>query len=842
MNDTAFLGLVYNAALLLSLALVFDLASLRWGTWQSSVRQVVIGIILGAIGIAVMLTPWHFAPGIIFDTRSVLLGISGLFFGTIPTLILMGMTATVRLYMGGTAAAAGAGVIITTGLIGIAWRRMRRRPLTEISGKELYLFGIVIHLDMLALMLTLPWPTAVSVLSKITLPVLIIYPVGTALLGTLMVSRLRRDATTEALKTNEQNFRAIADYTAGWEMWYGPEGRLRWINPSVERLTGYNVRECLNHPDYPWFMIHPDDRQELRRLAEEELRSSNNGRELEFRYIRKDGATRWGAKTWQLIYDDAGRPLGCRVSVRDITERMQIEEALRESEARYRELVENANSIIIRMNRDGKFTYFNEFAQRFFGYEPGEIVGQSAVGTIVPETESSGRDLRAMILDVVAFPERYATNINENILRDGTRVWILWTNKPLFEATGQVREILCVGSDITERIKAEKETEKLQSQLVQAQKMESVGRLAGGVAHDFNNMLTVILGNLAMMMEELPPGNPLRENLEEIQKCAQRSAELTRQLLAFARKQAVVPKVLDLNSTVEGMLMMLRRLIGEDIELVWLPGANLWPVKIDPSQIDQVLANLCVNARDAIGGVGKVTIETGTATFDEAHVSDHSDTMSGEYVLLAISDNGCGMDKEVLGHIFEPFFTTKEVGQGTGLGLATVYGIVKQNQGFIIASSEPGCGTTFKLYLPRHAAEAAQAHEHGPAQPAVCGHETILLVEDEPSILMVGRRVIESLGYKVLTAGTPGEALQLARQHGDEIQLLLTDVVMPEMNGRELAKQILALYPGIKHLYMSGYTADVIAHHGVLNEDIHFIQKPFSKQDLAEKLREALMD
>jgi nitrogen-specific signal transduction histidine kinase/CheY-like chemotaxis protein len=394
--------------------------------------------------------------------------------------------------------------------------------------------------------------------------------------------------------------------------------------------------------------------------------------------------------------------------------------------------------------------------------------------------------------------------------------------------------------DITERKRAEAERENLQSQLSQAQKMESVGRLAGGVAHDFNNMLGIILGYADMILEQMDPDHPFHDKLMEIRKAGERSADLTRQLLAFARKQTVAPKVIDLNNTLEGMLKLLMRLIGEDIDLAWRPGKEVWPVHIDPAQVDQILANLCVNARDAINGVGKVTIETGNAVFDEDYCSVNTGFVPGEYAMLAVSDNGCGMDAETLSHLFEPFFTTKALGKGTGLGLATVYGVVMQNNGFINVYSEPGQGTTFKIYLRRHLAKAVSLTEKEPDRAGLRGHETVLLVEDEPAILRMTILMLEREGYTVIAAGVPGEAIRLANEHSGDIHLLMTDVVMPEMNGRDLAKNILSLYPHLKCLFMSGYTANVIAHHGVLNEGVNFIQKPFSLKDLGTKLREVL--
>ncbi len=390
------------------------------------------------------------------------------------------------------------------------------------------------------------------------------------------------------------------------------------------------------------------------------------------------------------------------------------------------------------------------------------------------------------------------------------------------------------------RERSERERKALGEQLVQAQKLESIGRLAGGVAHDFNNMLGVIIGYAEMALDEVGAADPLRVYLDEIFKAARRSSDISRQLLAFARKQTISPKVLDVNETVEGMLKMLRRLIGEDIDLAWLPKADLWKVSMDPSQIDQILANLCVNARDAISGVGKVTIETGKVSFDEAYCSVHAGFVPGEFVLLAVSDSGCGMDKETLANIFEPFFTTKGIEQGTGLGLATVYGIVKQNNGFINVYSEPGKGTSIKIYLPRHIGEPAEEKAAGEPEIPHGRNETILLVDDERAMLDMARKMLERLGYRVLAAGTPGEAIGLAQDHSGRIDLLITDVVMPEMNGRDMSERLQSFHPNLKTLFMSGYTANVIAHRGVLDEGMHFIQKPLSMKGLALRVRDLL--
>ena len=415
---------------------------------------------------------------------------------------------------------------------------------------------------------------------------------------------------------------------------------------------------------------------------------------------------------------------------------------------------------------------------------------------------------------------------------------VLWSAE-IIQMNG-FQYVLASAMDVTEQRRAAAEKEALETQLIQAQKMEAVGRLAGGVAHDFNNMLAVILGNVEMALDSVASDQPLHAELREIHKAAERSADLTRQLLAFARKQTVAPKVLDMNETVEGMLKMLRRLIGEHIELAFQPGEDAGRVKMDPSQIDQILVNLCVNARDAIGDGGTLTIRTADVVVDEAACAGQEGAVPGRYVRLEVRDNGCGMDSETLAHLFEPFYTTKGIGQGTGLGLCTVYGIVKQNNGFIGVESAVGQGTVFSLYMPRFAAEESAGAAPPVQDASVPGHETILLVEDEPSILSMVRSLLERRGYTVLAVGSPGEALRLVQGLRGKIDLLVTDVVMPEMNGRELARTLRLVQPEMKRLYMSGYAADLLAQRGILEDSLNFIHKPFTVAEFEKRVREAL--
>jgi PAS domain S-box-containing protein len=516
--------------------------------------------------------------------------------------------------------------------------------------------------------------------------------------------------------------------------------------------------------------------------------------------------------------------------------RIEMEASLRNSERQFRLLVESAPDAIF-IQAEGRFAYLNHAALDLFGVADRErLVGKPVLEQFHPDC----RDSVCERIRILREEKKAVPRIVEVCLRmDGSPVDVEASAVP-FEYAGQAGALVFL-RDITESVKAQNREKKLEEQLYQAQKIESIGRLAGGVAHDFNNMLSIIIGNAELALEKTDPATPLAADITEILKAAQRSAKITSQLLAFSRQQPISPKVVDLNDAMESMLKMIQRLIGEDIELAWLPEPELWQVKIDPSQIDQIMANLCVNARDAINGVGAITIETGNIQFDEAYVLSHEGFVPGEYVMIAVSDDGCGMTKETADKLFEPFFTTKEIGRGTGLGMATVYGIVKQNEGFINVYSEPGKGTAIRIYLRRYQGKIEEEHRDiSPTLPESQG-ETLLLVEDDPSILKLVRKMLDSLGYKTLTASTPREAISVAGKHPETIHLLITDVVMPGMNGRELANELRSFFhPELKTLFMSGYTANVIVHRGVLQEGVHFIPKPFSKKELATKIRETL--
>ncbi len=520
-------------------------------------------------------------------------------------------------------------------------------------------------------------------------------------------------------------------------------------------------------------------------------------------------------------------------AVREVLDKVKVQrekEHLEEERARLMSAVEQAGEMFIVTDIFGSILYVNPAFEEVTGYCREEVIGKNPR---ILKSGVQGPDFYRQMWETLKQGRIWRGRL-VNRRKDGTHYTEDAVISPVRDASGRIVHYSAVKRDISDHLKS---SEMLQ----QAQKMESVGRLAGGVAHDYNNMLSVILGYTELAMERVTPEDPIYEDLQEILNAARRSADITRQLLAFARKQSVAPVTLDINDTVEGMLRMLRRLIGEDIDLVWLPSAGIWPVRMDPTQLDQILANLCVNARDAIDGVGNLTIETRNATFDREFCEAHAGYLEGDYVLLTVSDDGRGMDRETLIHVFEPFFTTKNMGEGTGLGLAMVYGVVKQNNGFIQVYSEVGDGTSFRIYLPRHKGDVVSVTQVNPDDDIPGGRgETVLLVEDEPSIRRVAQLILEKLGYRVTIAETPGEALHLAVSRPQNFDLLMTDVVMPEMNGRTLADQIQQACPGTRTLFMSGYTSNTIAQHGVLEEGMNFIQKPFTKKALAVAVRKAL--
>jgi two-component system cell cycle sensor histidine kinase/response regulator CckA len=637
-----------------------------------------------------------------------------------------------------------------------------------------------------------------------------------------------RKKVAAALRASERRYRELAEMLPLAVCEVDLAGHIAYANRRAFDLFGYCPEDLAQ--DFTILdMVDPCDRQRAAanaRRVQEEDKSPSDG--TEYLGLRKNRTT-----FPMIVYSSpllsGGKPVGMLSVITDIRDRKLAEERIRTMA----DMLDTAPNAITVHDFNGRFLYANRKASTMHGYKPEDFLELKLSEVDVPES--------AVLIEqrMQTIREKGEAVFEVGHLRkDGTKLPLEVYVKKV-EWAGQ-SAILSIGTDISERRRNEEERALLQEQLTQAQKLESIGRLAGGVAHDFNNMLGVILGHVELALEQVTPGHPIRDDLEEIQKAAQHSADITRRLLTFARRQTVAPEVLDINRTVGGMLKMIRRLIGEDIELVWVPGADLPSIRMDPTQIDQILANLCVNARDAIAGVGKLVIETAKVDFGEDYRSSHPDFSPGSYVMLSVRDDGCGMGKEILGHIFEPFFTTKGQGKGTGLGLATVFGIVKQNHGFIRVATKAEQGSTFRIYLPVFEGTAAPLQAHEKPGKTAGGGETVLLVEDEAAILNLAKAILQKLGYKVLAVATPREAIQTAKACGNAIDLLITDIVMPEMNGRDLAAHIRKSMPDLKCLFMSGYTAELIAPNGELGEGMSFIQKPFTIQQLAARVEETL--
>lgn len=640
-----------------------------------------------------------------------------------------------------------------------------------------------------------------------------------------------RKQTEEALRLSEERFRLTFQASPdAVNINRLVDGLYVEVNEGFCKLTGFSREEVVGKTSAEMNIWHnPDDRLVLVQGLRE--KGSYNGLEAKFR--RKDGRIAHGRMSARVIQLN-GIPHILSVT-RDVTDETEAIAALSDNKNLLDSILRTAPTAIgVVSNR--VFIMVNDRICTMTGYSKEELLGRSSRMLYQDDAEYEKVGLEK-------YRQISASGIGSVETRwqckTGEAIDILLSSSPL-DPVNLALGVTFTALDISEGKRAAVDKEKLQAQLAQAQKMDAVGRLAGGIAHDFNNMLGVILGRAEMLVAKTDPEGELFKELQEISKAAKRSADLTRQLLAFARQQTINPKVLDLNHTLKSMLLLLRRLIGENIELAWRPGRMLPSIKMDPSQLDQILANLCINARDAISGVGKIILETDTVTLDEEYCATRSGCVPGRYVLLVVSDNGVGMAKDVQEKIFEPFFTTKNLGKGTGLGLATIYGIVKQNKGYVNVYSEPGQGTTFRIYLPEFHGQLDTLKKEARTNIMSTGRETILLVEDEQAILDMTEKMLLHLGYTVLAASTPHKAIEIASQHSGVIDMVLTDVVMPRMNGWNLSQQLMLLQPKMKPLFMSGYTANVIAHQGVLDEGVRFIEKPFSQQALGRKIREIL--
>jgi two-component system, cell cycle sensor histidine kinase and response regulator CckA len=637
----------------------------------------------------------------------------------------------------------------------------------------------------------------------------------------LLIHRIRRQ-----LVEREELFWVISENVADMIAVVDMEGKRLFNSLSYQRVLGYSIEELQSSSAFE--QIHPDDRERVMKAAEDS-RHSGIGKTLEYRLRHKDGTWLVLESSSSVIHNENGDPEKLVIVNRNISERKRAEEALRRSEADFRSVVEDAPYGIYRASITGQLLQVNPALQRMLGYELDEDLLKSRVANDISNHLPEFQRLNELLVHT----EELKDIEMEWKRRDGTFITVRCSGRRIDDENGVAAYFEVFAEDVTERRALEK-------QLRMAQKMEAIGRLSGGIAHDFNNLLGVIIGYSRVLNRALGKNNPLCEHALEIEKAGQRAASLTKQLLAFSRQQVLAPAVLSFNSLAFDMEKMLQRLLGEDIEVSLELFPELGNVKADRSQIEQVIMNLAVNARDAMPAGGKLKIRTANVKLDQTYTRDHPGSKAGDHVMLGVTDTGTGMDAGTLTHLFEPFFTTKERGKGTGLGLATVYGIVKQSNGYISVESTLGKGSSFNIYLPRYEGQPASEEQRTDFSESLRGSESILLAEDSQPLRKLTQTNLEAAGFCVLSASSGEEALDIACHHGKAFDLLLTDVVMPGMNGCVLAERLLLRQPGLKVLYMSGYTDSFIAGHGVLELGTHLLYKPFTEEVLIRKIREVL--
>ncbi|MBN1570573.1 MAG: PAS domain S-box protein [Acidobacteria bacterium] len=636
-----------------------------------------------------------------------------------------------------------------------------------------------------------------------------------------------RKQTENALRDSEERFRLIAE-SIDEVFWIFDPGKqaITYVSPIYERIWGSSRDNFFDLQNPLLDPIHPEDRERV--LASISMAKAGQLLHYEHRIVRPDGEIRHMRIKGFPVYDKGGK-IRLYIGVgEDVTESKRAQAALNESREYLNQIINHIGDSVFVKDRRHRFVLVNEAFRRFFASPTENYDGQLNLDRLPKELAAS------ILEDEEKVFLTGKESITEDILKDSKgNVHVLMTRKSLLTDKSGNQQIIGVQRDITEY-------KQLEAQLMQAQKMEAIGVLAGGVAHDFNNLLNVINGYSELILGELPPDDPVRKDIEQIKNAGKRAAELTSQLLAFGRKQILKPELLDLNDVIARMSSMLRRLIAEDIEFVVSTKSDLGLIHADPGQMQQIVMNLAINARDAMPLGGKLVIETANVDLAEPYAQRRQMVPEGPYVMLAISDNGIGMDEATRERVFEPFFSTKQKGKGTGLGLSTVYGIVKQSGGFIWVYSEPGRGTTFKIYFPKAEGALVGRKEEELLKPDLRGSETVLLVEDEMAVKELAARILREQGYNVLEASNGTEALRIAQEYAGEIHLIVTDVVMPGFSGKALVSRLESARPDIKALYISGYTDDAIVHHGILDSHVEFLQKPFTGGRLVRKVREVL--
>lgn len=839
--------LTYNLALLIALSgIISAFFDQRRGLRRS--EKILQGLLFGTIATIVMTNLPAPQPGVMLDGHSIIISTCALFFGALAASIAGGMAVTCHMIHGGTGVYTGVLSVVFSAFLGLLFNELWIRKDKPLNGiVHFWAFGLLVHAVMLLLLFTLPLEEqTLTALKAVSAPYLVAFPLASLLVSRILFGLKERTHFLHALQQSKEEIRTTLYSIGDAVISTDHEGRVRQMNPVAEQLTGWLEDEALGQPLSSVFLIVNEITRDVLPDPAQRVLLAGRTMKLENRslLIARDGTEHPIADSAAPIRDAKGKTTGVALVFRDQTKERETQQMLDRQNSQLIALLQNLPIGVFMFEiPSGKLLVANEATQQILGRKHlADITADQLVKSYqvykIPERIPYPPEAMPVALGM----QGKKAHVDDMLVvrANHTECHLEVFGSPVFNEQGEQWALLVCFLDITVRRRAEAEHKELKEQFRQSQKIEAIGRLAGGVAHDFNNMLQVILGRTELLLRSTKLETAQIDGLKEISKAAQRSADLTRQLLAFARKQTIAPTLLNLNDAIHNTLNLLRRLIGENIELCWEPSDAPQSVKMDPSQLTQILTNLTINAQDAIQGGGRITIETGTAEFDDTYCRTHVGFLPGKYVLLAVSDNGCGMDKETCAQIFEPFFTTKSLDQHSGLGLSTLYGIVRQNDGFVNVYSEVGKGTTFRIYLPQHTSDNTDGTQPAKHAESPTGQETVLLVEDEGALLALAKEQLEELGYKVLASTDPERALGIAEVYGEEIHLLLTDSVMPKMSGLELSKRVTALRPQIESLFMSGYPANVIAHHGILDENIHFLQKPFSQEMLATKIRKVL--
>jgi PAS domain S-box-containing protein len=941
-----FLELLRNVAILLALCMAYTVLLQSQKDRTASSSSYIIGVLFGIAAVLAMLTPTALFPGVLIDSRSIFISMAGLVGGWPSALTATLMALICRFILGGTGAPVGYAIIVSSALFGVGYHFLRRKTSASVTKKQLYFFGLVVHVNMMLLMLALPADIRWVVFETVSVPVLLIYPIGTVLIGWLLAIQHERSAAERALTDSERRLSAILR-AAPVGIGVVKDRVLLDVNPYVCELTGYRRDELVGQSARILYFTEEDflwvGKEKYKQIKDKGIGT------VEVRWRTKEGRCA-DVMLSSTPINRADPSAGTTFTVLDITQRKQMDEELRASLQKLKLHVQQTPLAVISWSPDFTVTEWNPAAEKMFGYTQEEALGRP-VNFIVPEEWQAQVDevCQELLSNTGGLPVT-----NENITKDGRIIMGEWYNTPLVDKAGKVIGVTSLVMDITARKKAEKDRERLmmaieqaaeivvitdadaviqyvnpafekitgysraeaigknpsilksghqtpqfyqkmwqtlvagktwagqlvnkrkdgtiyteeatispvtdstgkiinyvaakrdathelelENQLRQAQKMEAVGQMAGGIAHDFNNLLQIISGYVELSEMILDPGNDIYPAIGEIGKAAMRGKGLVNQMLAFSRRQVIRPQDLNLNEVIRPLLDMMRGVMGEHIELDFIAGRKLGTVHADCGMMEQVLMNLCVNARDAMPDCGKLTIETENILIDGDYARTHAWATAGRYVLLNVTDTGCGMEEPVRQHIFEPFFTTKEQGKGTGLGLSTVFGIIKQHNGHINVYSELGKGTVFKIYLPTVERRVSEVSREVTGS-AIGGNETLLIAEDDEAILALAEHLLSRAGYTVLTARDGEEAIQVFKEHADQIDAVMFDVVMPRLGGKQALDRILELRPGLPHLFASGYSENAVHTNFIQKRGLHLLNKPYQSETLLQKIREVL--